>query len=140
MSVWLYSGTSTRQVCFIADISVWRVLFLGTMKVTDWTTQLKSYKKPNFNEQFMTGTFLRSAWKFCLRKPLYSGWYKETMLWNYCRYISKALLIKGLFHWYHSKILTIAIEHLVCGNPSKAMNHVLHYITPLKTYQARYNN
>ena len=69
-------------------------------------------------------------------KPLYSGWCKETMFCNYCRSISKALLNKELFHWCLSRILTIAIEHLVCGKPSKAMNHVLHYIYPFKNIQS----
>ena len=46
--------------------------------------------------------------------------------------ISKALLNKGLVHCCLSRIFTMAIEHLVCGKPSKVMNHVLHYIYPLK--------
>ena len=63
MSVCLYSGTSTRQVWFIADTQVQRLLFLGIMKLTDWTTQLKSYKKSYYSEQFMAGTFLQSELK-----------------------------------------------------------------------------
>ena len=133
MSVWLYSGISIRQVCFTMDTSVKRVLLLGTMKLTDWTTQLKSYKKPNFSGQFMVDTFFTiSIESFVLGKRLYRGWYKETIFCSYCRSISKALLNKELFHWCLSRILAIAIEHLVCGKPSKAMNHVLHYIYPLK--------
>ena len=66
---------------------------------------------------------------FFLEKPLYSRWYKETMFCNYCRSISKALLNKELFHCRLSRILTIAFELLVCGRPSKVMNHV-HHVSP----------
>ena len=44
----LYSGTWIKEASFIADISVWCVPFLGTMKPTDWTTNSKSYKKSNY--------------------------------------------------------------------------------------------
>ena len=45
---------------------------------------------------------------------------------------NKALLNKELFHRCLSKISTVAIEHLVRGKPSKAMNHVLYHIYHLK--------
>ena len=53
---------------------------------------------------------------------------KETLFCNYCRSTNKASLNKELFPWCLLRILTITIEHLVCVKPSKAMNHVLHYI------------
>ena len=41
------------------------------MKLTDSTTQLKSYKKLNYSGQFMAGTFLQSALKVLSQKNLY---------------------------------------------------------------------
>ena len=52
------------------------------------------------------------------------------------RSINKDLLNKELFHWCLSRILIIAIERLVCGKPSEAMDHVLHYIYPLKNIKS----
>ena len=46
------SETSMKQACFIADTSVYHVLFLGTMKLIDWTAPSKSYKKQNYSEVY----------------------------------------------------------------------------------------
>ena len=45
MSFRLYGGPSIEQRCFIADTSMKRVFFLGTIKLTNKTTRSKSYKK-----------------------------------------------------------------------------------------------
>ena len=100
------------------------------------TYPLKILLKTKLERAVYGGHFFTiSIESFVLEKPLHSGWYKKLFFSNYCRSINTALLNNKLFHWCLSRILTIAIELLVSGKDSKAMDHVLHYIHPLKKHE-----
>ena len=58
-------GTSAKQTRFIRDTFVPRILFLGIMELTEWTTRSKFYKKPVYGGHIFT---IRIE-NFVLEKP-----------------------------------------------------------------------
>ena len=93
---------------------MWCVLFLGTMKLTDWTTQLKSYKN-----QIIAG----SLWPVYFGFPLYFDVYKSRTIispfskrWMICTTFNNLWLRCRMYFNYAEWFV---LRWMICTNMSK---------------------